>query len=136
MAGTIFAGGCVSSFHLTLLARHSVRRPPRSAVSRLLAQLVYDNGVRQLTPLGHSEYAGFEYGTYSSGWNVWVPWWLPTLLFLIAPTLWAYRTWRGAKQGTAGTCPACGYDLRATPELCPECGHVTGVTAPPGTSPG
>ena len=29
MAGTIFAGGRVSSFHLTSLARHSVRRPPR-----------------------------------------------------------------------------------------------------------
>jgi len=25
--GKMFAGGCVSSFHLTLLARHSVRRP-------------------------------------------------------------------------------------------------------------
>ena len=27
MVGKMFAGGCVSSFHLTLLARHSVRRP-------------------------------------------------------------------------------------------------------------
>jgi hypothetical protein len=26
MAGTMFAAGCVSSFHLTPLARHSVRR--------------------------------------------------------------------------------------------------------------
>src|SRR5262245_58686317 len=29
MAGTIFAGGRGTSFHLTSLARHSVRRPPR-----------------------------------------------------------------------------------------------------------
>jgi hypothetical protein len=27
MVGKMFAGGRVSSFHLTLLARHSVRRP-------------------------------------------------------------------------------------------------------------
>ena len=34
------------------------------------------------------------------------------------------RRRRRAARAEAGLCPACGYDLRATPGQCPECGAV------------
>jgi hypothetical protein len=43
-------------------------------------------------------------------------------IFSILPLLWlrAYR--KNRKRPGDGLCPSCGYDLRATPDRCPECG--------------
>lgn len=54
-----------------------------------------------------------------------VPLWLLTTLFAAPPALWIRRRWRLLKRIRNGGCLVCGYDLRATPERCPECGTIT-----------
>ena len=42
---------------------------------------------------------------------------------------------RSKERLVAGLCPACGYDLRATPGRCPECGAACKAAHPAGVSP-
>ena len=38
----------------------------------------------------------------------------------------------GRRRTRSGLCPACGYDLRASPGRCPECGYAAAGNAAPG----
>ncbi|HEV2292653.1 MAG TPA: hypothetical protein VGR35_02285 [Tepidisphaeraceae bacterium] len=67
----------------------------------------------------------------SAAWQVAVPHW--TLAGLLAIVI-GCRLWKSHQQferERAGLCPSCGYDLRATPERCPECGAAPEPTAKP-----
>lgn len=77
---------------------------------------------------------GFEYAD-SSGQRDWiglvriravvVPLWFVVLATSILPARWWFVA-RGRKRRQSrerhGRCTRCGYDLRATPDRCPECG--------------
>ncbi len=58
-----------------------------------------------------------------------VPYWSLAVLTAILPSLTFGRTLRRRRAIAAGLCPICGYDLRASPERCPECGHAIAGTA-------
>jgi hypothetical protein len=63
-----------------------------------------------------------------SFWNLVVPFWIPqsaaVLLAMLAlhPVLHDRRLMYRVRRGL---CRHCGYDLRATPDCCPECGTVS-----------
>jgi hypothetical protein len=95
-------------------------------------------------PATAAERAGFfnqhqrsEFGTVVAGvrgtmessfWTV--PYWFAVMATAILPAsrfLPPVLRWLRRRRGIRlGLCPRCGYDLRATPGRCPECGKVAG----------
>jgi hypothetical protein len=55
------------------------------------------------------------------------PHWFVVLLFAVLPAMRLRSTLRARRAHSrhrAGLCQHCGYDLRATPDRCPECGQA------------
>jgi hypothetical protein len=48
--------------------------------------------------------------------------WVLALVSAVAPALYVGRKVREPRRPRPGACARCGYDLRATPNRCPECG--------------
>jgi hypothetical protein len=82
---------------------------------------------------GKPEYLEPRLSVRPGEWRVGVPFWLP-LLFALALPAWQVGRWRHARRrDRQGRCSACGYDLRASGDRCPECGTprpVGGTVAP------
>jgi hypothetical protein len=50
------------------------------------------------------------------------PHWAVVMPLAVLPMMWLLLKVRRARRVAAGACPVCGYDLRASPDRCPECG--------------
>ena len=69
---------------------------------------------------------GFHASSMGEAAMIAVPFWFLLLLTLVTPLV----RWRLSGPHAAGLCRDCGYDLRATPERCPECGAVPSAGHP------
>jgi len=71
----------------------------------------------------------YRFGSDGRQWALKFRLWPVAVLAAVMPGVWVGRKIRTARRGRMGHCLSCGYDLRATPDRCPECGAVAG-TAP------
>jgi hypothetical protein len=99
----------------------------------LRTRLLRDNGTSGWTPTSDHVYCSFRHyrmhlsaatkiSNFFSGQAVVLPYWALVLL-LSFPSAFYVSIWVRRKK--PGMCPICGYDLRATPDRCPECGTLT-----------
>jgi hypothetical protein len=59
-----------------------------------------------------------------------IPLLLPAVLTSMLPAIWLIAKWRRARRFATGCCMRCGFDLRATPNRCPECGAMGSRAGP------
>jgi hypothetical protein len=107
------------------LVRHTVRDP---AEARFLLGHYEQSAAYRLHFLG-AQYFALSGARPASHRVVVLPAWMAVSAGMVLPAWWlrARRRWR--RRTAAGLCPACGYDLRATPGRCPECGQPADVVA-------
>jgi hypothetical protein len=67
----------------------------------------------------------FSYEALAPGryWGTYITYW-PVFCALLAVTAGCFALWRRTRRRPPGFCVVCGYDLRATPDRCPECGTL------------
>jgi hypothetical protein len=93
--------------------------------------VLYVEGALNEPPSGFRAFRAGHYHTSDDrrAGKMWLllPYWPTALslsLLLIIPAMHLMRWRRRRRRSRLGVCPACGYDLRGTPDRCPECGAV------------
>jgi hypothetical protein len=124
-----------SGQHTAYPPREFLTRPQRNAPLWSWGLGLGPNNLASAEPQVRSFWNRLGFGVYSGGsWasfyderyeGVMVPWYSVALLLALGPLAWLVSAGRHRRRRRAGWCVACGYDLRASPERCPECGTAS-----------
>jgi hypothetical protein len=71
---------------------------------------------------GHPIRWNSEGSLRSRGYMIRIPWWAIALITGVLPVTFLFGFAARQRPHRTGHCRNCGYDLRATPDRCPECG--------------
>jgi hypothetical protein len=96
---------------------------------------IYGNPLPPLVA-SHWQRLGFEFDSVGQSvfshsrreWLISFPHWIVVLLCAVLPVFRLWTPLRGRLRERANCCTTCGYDLRATPGRCPECGTLAPAT--------
>jgi hypothetical protein len=86
-----------------------------------------DSPRRNKTFLGFKldrDFGGFPKGATFRRTIIIVPFWSVALLCFLLASPWLIHLYRHYRRAKLGFCTHCGYDLRASSEICPECGQA------------
>jgi len=116
--------------HTTDAVEHNTRYPNiRQMINWHLLGFHFELVRQVLYPrwISHGDNQTIELGPVAN-WDVAVPGWVCITLSAILPVrwVWLFKRRRREQKIAAGICLNCGYDLRATPDRCPECGTGSG----------
>jgi hypothetical protein len=110
----------------------------RQAMAKLYPRKTSIKREKWIPPRSH--FLGFSVSWFPNPgrkiFSLFIPLWLFTLLGLIPLARRLARLWVARDRARASRCPACGYDMRSSPDRCPECGAIPDqVTIAPDSAP-
>jgi hypothetical protein len=92
--------------------------PPAGHFALKPAEALYPFGVAW----GNDKIPGYRYYGHSTALVVDVAYAIPFAITAMLPSIWLLSYRRRRRRARVGLCKVCGYDLRASPARCPECG--------------